>query len=94
MEQVLSRSRLSQVGVILTHSIKHFVKDNGPQWAAAIAYYSLLSIFPLLLAAIAIAAYFVDPDWAIEQGTEILKDFLPSGTQFLREIVQDILQAR
>ena len=94
MEQVLSRSRLSQVGVILTHSIKHFVKDNGPQWAAAIAYYSLLSIFPLLLAAIAIAAYFVDPEWAIEQGTEILKDFLPSGTQFLREIVQDILQAR
>ncbi len=26
------------------------MKDDGPTWAAAIAYYSLLSLLPLLLA--------------------------------------------
>ena len=94
MERVLSRNGLEQVGKIMVQTFRHFVKDNGPQWAAAIAYYSLLSMFPLLLAAIAIAAYFVDTEWAIEQGSQLIRGFVPSGTQFLREIVQDLIQAR
>ena len=51
-------------------------------------------MFPLLLAAIAIAAYFVDRAWAIEQGAELIRGFVPSGTQFIREVVQDIMQTR
>lgn len=94
MERVLSRNRLQKIGSILGQSLKHYVKDNGPQWAAAIAYYSLLSIFPLLLAAIAIAAYFVDRQWAIEQGSQLIHGLVPSGTQFLREVVEEIMQAR
>lgn len=60
MDRVFSHEGLERAGKVVVASLKHFVKDNGPQWAAAIAYYSLLSLFPLLLAAIAIAAYFVD----------------------------------
>jgi uncharacterized BrkB/YihY/UPF0761 family membrane protein len=33
-----------------------FFQDNCTSWAAAIAYYSLLSLFPLLLAAGSIAS--------------------------------------
>ena len=94
MERVLSRNGLEQVGKVLVHSAKHFVKDNGPQWAAAIAFYSLLSVFPLLLAAIAIAAYFVDPEWAIEQGSQLIRGLIPSGTQFIREVVQELIETR
>ena len=94
IERVFSRNRLGQVGKILTESFRHFVIDNCPQWAAAIAYYTLLSMFPLLLAAIAIAAYFVDRAWAIEQGAQLIRGFVPSGTQFIREVVQDIIQTR
>jgi membrane protein len=94
MQQALTRSQLGQFGKILVQSAKHFVIDNGPQWAAAIAYYSLLSMFPLLLAAVAIAAYFVDTAWAIEQGAGLIRGLVPSGTQFIREVVQEIIQTR
>ena len=76
MKQVFSRRGLERTGQVLVQTFKHFTKDNGPQWAAAIAYYSLLSIFPLLLGAVTIAAYFVDRQWALEQGS-LLSSFNP-----------------
>jgi membrane protein len=94
MKQVLSLNQLEQIAEVLFLSIKDFLKDNGPQWAAAIAYYSLLSIFPLLLAATAAAAYFVDSQWAIQQGSRLIGEFLPGSVQFIREIVQEIIEAR
>ncbi len=94
MKQVLSLNQLEQIAEVLFLSIKDFLKDNGPQWAAAIAYYSLLSIFPLLLAATAVAAYFVDSQWAIQQGSRLIGEFLPGSVQFIREIVQEIIEAR
>ena len=94
MDRVFSQEGFERAGKVVVASLKHFVKDNGPQWAAAIAYYSLLSLFPLLLAAIAIAAYFVDQEWAIDQGSELIRGLIPSGTQFIREIVQEIMQTR
>jgi uncharacterized BrkB/YihY/UPF0761 family membrane protein len=48
-----------RIGQLFFLSGKDFFIDNGPQWAAAIAYYSLLSLFPLLLAITSIGAYFV-----------------------------------
>ena len=79
---------------LLIQSVKDFVNDNSPQWAAAIAYYSMLSIFPLLLAATAIAAYFVDPQWAIQQGTQLLGRFLPGSVNFVRQVIENIVQTR
>ena len=92
--RVLSRSTLQQTGKVLIQTFKHFSKDNGPQWAAAIAYYSLLSLFPLLLAAIAIAAHFVDQQWAIEQISQLIRGLVPSGTQFIREVIENIIETR
>ena len=94
MKQVFSRKGLEQAVKVLVQTFKHFTKDNGPQWAAAIAYYSLLSIFPLLLAAVAIAAYFVDRQWALEQGSLLIRGLVPSGTQFIREIIESIIETR
>ena len=62
---------------LLMLAAKAFFNDDGPAWSAAIAYYSLLSLFPLLLAAGSIASYFVDPKWAVLKATELLGDFLP-----------------
>lgn len=94
MERVFSRNGVEQAGKVLVQTFKHFSKDNGPQWAAAIAYYSLLSIFPLLLAGIAISAYFVDQQWAIDQGSQLIRGLVPSGTQFIREIIESIIETR
>ena len=55
------RLTIAQIGQLVFLSTKDLFRDNGPQWAAAIAYYALLSSFPLLLAVVAVAAYLVDP---------------------------------
>ncbi|MEP6672814.1 MAG: YihY/virulence factor BrkB family protein [Chthoniobacter sp.] len=70
---------------------RDFFRDNGSSWAAAIAYYSLLSLFPLLLAAGSIAAWFVEPAWAVHQATNYLGDLLPAGTGAIERIVKQTL---
>ncbi len=94
MARVFSRNGFERTGKVLIQTFQHFTKDNGPHWAAAIAYYSLLSLFPLLLAGIAIAAHFVDQQWAIEQGSQLIRGLVPSGTQFIREIIENIIETR
>jgi membrane protein len=83
-----------RVLVMLLVSVKDYYHDQGPKWAAAIAYYSLLSAFPLMLAAASIAAYFVDPQWAVEQLTQILNQFLPQASVRVEGIVEGAVEAR
>ena len=86
MNQVFSQNNLKQAGDLIFRSGKDFLNDNAPQWAAAISYYGLLSIFPLLLAVTGIAAYFVDQNWAIQQATTLIGKFLPGGFGQIRNI--------
>jgi membrane protein len=86
--------RLDLAWEIVRQAVKDFFRDDAPQWAAAIAYYALLSIFPLLLAVVSIAAYFVQPDWAIERATRLLGEYVPSGTLQIEQVVRDAIDQR
>lgn len=79
---------------VVYQAVADFFRDNGPQWAAAIAYYALLSVFPLLLAVVSIAAYFVEPAWAVEQLTRLLGQLVPRGTAQIQQVVQEAINAR
>jgi len=70
-----------------------FWRDDGPSWAAAIAYYSLLSLIPLLLVLAAIAAFFVDPQWVVAQATHYLGGYLPHGRTPIDDTVRHALAA-
>jgi membrane protein len=91
---LFSKAWWKRLGYLLVQVAKNFTQDSAPQWAAAIAYYTLLSIFPLLLAAASIASYFVDPEWAITQLTEAVGDFVPQGEEQIENIVQQAMDAR
>ena len=65
----------------------NFLEDDGTLWAAAIAYYSLLSAVPLLLALASIASFFIELEWAIEQATTLLGAYVPQGTTRIRVLV-------
>lgn len=80
--------------IMLLVAVKDFFHDNGSKWAAAIAYYALLSAFPLLLAAASIAAYFVDPTWAVDQLTQAMDEFLPQLSNQVEDIVQGAIETR
>ena len=78
----------------LVWTFQDFSKDNGTQWAAALSYYALMSIFPLMLAALSIAAAFVDVNQAVSQGMELASSFLPSGQDTIRSTIQAVYASR
>lgn len=89
------RSGLWRAGEVLIQSVKDFQRDNGPVWAAAISYYSLLSIFPLLLGVASLAAFFIDPNWAVDQVTGLLGEYLPRDEELeIAKLVKDVIAAR
>lgn len=89
----LTRERLLELWRVARLAARDFLKDNGPTWAAAIAYYSLLSIFPLLLAVGSIAAFFIDPQWAVHQAIVRLGNFLPREPALIEKTVRSALEA-
>src|SRR6185437_6475417 len=55
-------SRRMKAVSVIREMIRDFGQDNGPLLAASIAYYSLLSIFPMILGLLALAGlFFADP---------------------------------
>jgi membrane protein len=74
---------------------KDFTTDRGPQWAAAISYYGLLSVFPLLLAIISVGTVIFDPEpeQIVSMITEQLGDLLPAGEEEIGEIVEGAIEA-
>jgi membrane protein len=82
------------VGLVIKQSVKDFIGDNGPQWAAAISYYTLLSAFPLMLAIVSVGAFFVPEETMTAMLTEVLGDFLPEGEEQVETIVSGAMDAR
>jgi len=83
-----------RTGQVVIQAGRDFFDDNGPQWAAAVAYYALLSLFPLLLAGVSVAAYVVDADQVIAAVESRLGDFIPNGSDQVASIVHNAIEAR
>ena len=60
---------------------------NAAEWAAAIACYALLSLFPLMLAGAVAASVAVDPAWAAGRASALLAEFVPQGSVEVERIV-------
>ncbi len=65
---------------------RDFMIDDGLHWSAAIAFYGVLSIFPLVLAAVDVAARFTDPRGASQQVSDILRHVMPHANT-VRDII-------
>ncbi len=88
------KRRAQQVWSVLQQSLKDLLQDSGPEWAAAIAYYSLLSIFPLLLATVTISSFFVSVDTAVANTTIVFGRFVPQGSEQIEQIVRETYATR
>ncbi|WP_254513384.1 YihY/virulence factor BrkB family protein [Anatilimnocola floriformis] len=87
------RAAIKLVYKTLKEATFEWLQDNGPRMGAALAFYSILSIAPLLLIAIAIAGLFFDQSVAREhletqiselvgkEGASAIKVMLESGTR-------------
>lgn len=72
-----------------------FGRDNGTLLAAAVAFYLLLAIIPLVLIGVSILGYFIkDQDRVVQQVFLFLNQFLPIGKQTIRPIIEGVIQER
>jgi membrane protein len=86
--------RVGTVWQLVRQSVSDVWANNLMELAAALAFYAVLSLFPLLLAATAVAAYVVEPAWAVDRLTALLQAFVPAGVIDAEPIVNAAIEAR
>jgi membrane protein len=77
-----SKQREHSLLATLKRTVAEFREDNLTDWAAALTYYGLLSLFPMLIALVSIVGLFADPQATTQTVTDIVTRIGPeSGAQ-------------
>ncbi|HEU4462627.1 MAG TPA: YihY/virulence factor BrkB family protein, partial [Solirubrobacterales bacterium] len=63
----------------LKRTLTEFQEDNLTDWAAALTYYGLLSLFPALIAMLSLIGIFGDPKTTTDTLTEIITELGPAS---------------
>jgi membrane protein len=69
----------SGLGATLKRTLTEFQEDNLSDWAAALTYYGLLSLFPALIAMVSLIGIFGDPQTTTQKLTDIITEIGPSS---------------
>lgn len=72
---------------VVIQTAKDLWRVNVFEWAATLAFYAVLSLFPLLISLAVLATLFTDAEWAVARVSDLLGQFLPSGQLEVEEIV-------
>jgi membrane protein len=82
--------RLLFFAIMIKQSVHEFLTDNCTHLAAAISYYLLLSLFPLLLAAISILSFLSrDPDIEAKV-TQTIAEIMPVSGEFVSATIKQV----
>lgn len=79
---------------IFKHAAKTFSVTNASQAAAALAYYAIFSLFPLLLLSIVGGSYFVSTEQVYAYVTQLVHRVIPVSTQLIDENLNEVLKSR
>jgi membrane protein len=84
---------VGRIAVALALALEDLFRDRGPQYAAAIAFHVLFSLFPLTILLVSIFGLVLQDDELRSTVIEELVDFLPvsqSGEENVRESIEQI----
>lgn len=73
---------------------KSFLNHQGNAHAAAVAYYTLFSVFPLTLLLIALGSFFLDPQQAQQAALAAVGAILPGAVDLVQTNIQQVLESR
>lgn len=77
----------------LKRTLTEFQEDNLSDWAAALTYYGLLSLFPALIAMVSLLGIFGDPQTTTAKLTEIITELGPeSGAETFAGPIKSIVE--
>ncbi|RPI95167.1 MAG: YihY/virulence factor BrkB family protein [Chloroflexi bacterium] len=79
---------------ILKNALRTFTEKQAAQASASLAYYTLFSIFPLLLVFVAAGSYFLDSSQVFDAVTQFVQQALPIPTQVINENLRQVLEER
>jgi membrane protein len=83
------------LGATLKRTLTEFQEDNLSDWAAALTYYGLLSLFPALIAMVSLIGIFGDPKTTTAKLTEIITEIGPSsGAETFEGPIKSIVENR
>ena len=75
-------------------TLKEFKEDNLTDWAAALTYYSVLALFPALIALVSIIGLVGDPKATTNTLLDIVRQLSPDSVKTLQQPIQDITSNR
>ncbi|HEU0075563.1 MAG TPA: YihY/virulence factor BrkB family protein [Dehalococcoidia bacterium] len=83
---------LRRLRILLFRSVKAFYDDSCTQRAAALSYYVLFSLFPLLIVSVAIIGFFLQDETLQQDIVNEIMDNIPLSQNEGRDDVTDALQ--
>lgn len=83
------------VSKIIKHALKRAMKERITEAAAATAFYSFLSIFPLLILVISVGSYFMNSEDVMRQVLDSISNFIPrDAVQIIKANLLQVLAYR
>ena len=80
--------------VVSRETVNDFLDKNGPHLAAAISFYALFSLFPLVLAFVSALGYFLGSRFLEPQFARDIADQVPVSSTFISNTLEGLVNAR
>lgn len=93
-QNIETRARKISTIDLLFQTFKAYSDDNCSMIAAALSYYGLLSIFPLMLFLIAVSSTFIPPDRVTRAVVGFFASNIPVSARTLEIAMTQVIQAR
>ena len=88
----LPRGRGAWRGMAMVKAVRILIEKGGIDLAASLAYFTIMSFFPLITLIIMIAAFFADPADIRATLTDTLVYYFPASEGLLREVVDHLFK--
>lgn len=93
-QSVESRARTISIVNLILDAFQAYRDDQGSTIAAALSYYALLSIFPLMLFLIAVSSTLIPPDRVTRAVMGFFASNMPVSIHTLESALQQVIRAR
>ena len=80
--------------IICKDAVNDFLDKNCPYLSAAISFYALFSLFPLILALISVSGYIYQSPSRETQLAEDISQLVPISTTFVEDTIRGVVNAR
>ena len=91
LSEELPRGRATWRVAAMYRAARHLIRAGAPDLAGALAYFAVLSLFPLLALIIIVAAWFVEPATVQERVLGVVAHYFPASSELFRDAMESLI---